>query len=286
MESEKYLPYLLVLPAIAITSLMNVYAFYNIFYMSFFRNVRGTFVFVGLDNFMKFFSLSYAPLIVRNTIIYTGGQVFFKYILGLAVALLLNQEFKGRSFYRVIIMLSWAMPNVVIAVLFKWMYHPIFGVINYFLIGMGVTSPPNWLVDDVLALPTAMTVGIWGSIPFVALILLAALESIPEHLYEQAQIDGANILNRFRHITLPGIRTVSVIVVFMLALGAIGSFEPILIMTKGGPLHQSETMGYSIWRFAFQKVKLEEAYAQSLILLVASSAIIFFYVRKITEAEK
>jgi multiple sugar transport system permease protein len=190
---------------------------------------------------------------VINTVYFTGGSVPLGMLIGLGLALLLNQPLRGRAILRTMYFLPVVTPFVVVAIIWKWLYNGDFGLFNYYLLKTHLIHDPLlWLSDKNLAMPAVILMTVWTSVGFSMVVYLAGLQAIPEELYEAARVDGAGGWARFRHITLPMLAPTSV---FLGVMGIIGSFQvftQIFVMTSGGPVDRTTTMVYYIYEAAFK----------------------------------
>lgn len=188
---------------------------------------------VGLDNFA--FALADPDWwgAVRNTLVFTAGSVSLQLVLGLAVALLLDRELRGRGPLRAAVLVPWAVPTVVSAQMWSWMYNDVYGVLNDLLLRLGlIAAPVAWLAEPGLAMAAVIVTDVWKATPFMALILLAGLQSIPGELYEAARVDGAGALARFRTITLPLLVPAIIVALIFRTLDAFRVFDLIYVMTS------------------------------------------------------
>ena len=212
------------------------------------------------------------------TIKFSLGTVIGSIVLGLASALVLNLSFPGRAIIRALIILPWAVPHVVSALIWQWLYNPDFGVINYLLTMLPfVETGPNWLSDPDFALSAVVIVNIWKTYPFAALVLLAGLQTIPDEIYEASNIDGAGPIRRFIDITLPGLRHVMAIVVLLLLIWSFGNFVFIFLMTQGGPAGATNALVVHIYFEAFRFFHASSAFAMGSVLLFMSIMLAAFY---------
>ena len=213
------------------------------------------------------------------TIVFSGGTVVGSVVLGTAAALVLNREFFGRGVVRVLVILPWAVPHVVAALVWQWMYNPDFGVVNYALLLLPwVTSTPKWLSDPQYALLAIILVNVWKTYPFAALLLLAGLQTISDDLYEASAIDGAGPVRRFFDITLPGLRRVLAIVVLLLLIWSFGNFVFIFLMTQGGPAGATNALIVHIYFEAFRFFRAGSAFAMGALLLAMSIVLTSAYI--------
>ncbi|MEY2777017.1 MAG: Trehalose transport system permease protein SugA [Pseudomonadota bacterium] len=201
--------------------------------------------FVGLENFFGPYGLFFNPnyvdgfwssewgISIRNTVWFAMVSVSLETVLGLALALLLNQEFAGRRWVRTAVLVPWAIPTVVSAQMWSWMLHDQFGVLNHYLIQLGVLKEGlAWTANPDLALWSVMAVDVWKTTPFMALLILAALQTLPKDIYEAARLEGASAWTTFRQITLPLIWGPLIVAVIFRMLDALRVFDLIYIMTS------------------------------------------------------
>ena len=236
--------------------------------------------FIGLANFNALFQDEYFWNSLKVTAIYGAASVICTYVLGLGFALLLNRDFKGRGFIRTIFILPWAIPEVVAVLIFAWMLDPQFGVGNYLLVMIGVIEQPQaWLSQSHLALPALVVLTAWQQFPLAMLILLAGLQTIPEEQYEAARMDGAGALTRFIHVTLPGLRSVNVILILLLILNSFRRVTMIYAMTRGGPARSTETLSVLTYNTAFeyQRVGYAAAVGTVLLLILLAFSLVYFW---------
>lgn len=236
--------------------------------------------FIGLANFNALFQDEYFWNSLKVTAIYGAASVICTYVLGLGFALLLNRDFKGRGFIRTIFILPWAIPEVVAVLIFAWMLDPQFGVGNYLLVLIGVIEQPQaWLSQSHLALPALVVLTAWQQFPLAMLILLAGLQTIPEEQYEAAKMDGAGALTRFIHVTLPGLRSVNVILILLLILNSFRRVTMIYAMTRGGPARSTETLSVLTYNTAFeyQRVGYAAAVGTVLLLILLAFSLVYFW---------
>jgi multiple sugar transport system permease protein len=217
---ERRTAYYMILPTVFI---ILVVAFYPILYSLVLSvtdsniNVFGSFV--GLENYVNMFqNVEFREGLV-NTVVYTVVSVFFEFIIGLAIALAINRAFRGRGLVRAAVLVPWAFPTVISAVMWRLMFQDQVGVINYVANAIGLISEPI-LSDRTLLLIAAILVDVWKTTPFMALLLLAGLQTIPGDVYEAARVDGANVMQRFFRITLPLLKSAILVAVLFRTLDA------------------------------------------------------------------
>jgi multiple sugar transport system permease protein len=203
------------------------------------RDVR----FIGLDNYLAIAQDPVAWSSLGRTLLWIGLTVPLQLALGLATALLLNQQFRWRGLARSLILIPWALPSVVIALMWAWMYQPQVGLFNDLLLRLGmVSSAVPWLAQPGTALYAIIVALVWQGFPFFAIMILAGLQTIPASLYEAAAVDGATPWQQFREVTLPGLKGVLVTAVMLRLIWVANSIDVILVMTGGGPGYATHTL--------------------------------------------
>lgn len=234
--------------------------------------------FVGFKNYLAVLSDPLFTKSVINTIIYTFVGAMAKILLGLGLALILNRRFVGRTVVRGFLILPWVIPLVPFALTWVWMYDSMFGVINFLLQKMHIiTNPLNFLGSTELALPSVLLVGIMVGYPTAMVMILAALQSIPESQYEAAKVDGANAYQQFRYITLPGIRETMRVVTTLTVIWSFNSFDLVWLMTKGGPSGASHILSTYAFETAFVRMRYDQAAAICIFIQIFLVIFLFFY---------
>ena len=232
---------------------------------------------VGLRNYLNVLSGdpsfgSFWSTLVR-TLIWTFSCVFLHYTIGLGLALLLNREVKGRAVYRVLLILPWAVPAFISAFTWKYMFNAQYGIINQALRAVGVDDPPVWLGQNDWALVAVIIVNVWLGVPFMMVALLGGLQAIPGDLYEAAEMDGATPWQRFRHITLPGLQSVSSTVVLLGIIWTFNMFAIIYLITGPNP-NTRILVTYAFERF-FSGATRDYAVASTYGVLILSLLLVF-----------
>jgi multiple sugar transport system permease protein len=236
-------------------------------------------VFIGLENYELLGDDSVFWLSVFNTILYTVVASIFKFGLGLWLALLLNQHLPFKAFLRAIVLLPWVVPTVLSAIAFWWIYDAQFSIISWALIQMGIIDAPiNFLGDATNARASVIAANVWRGIPFVAITLLAGLQTIPQSLYEAATLDGASSWQRFRHITLPMLTPIIAVVMTFSVLFTFTDFQLIYVLTRGGPINATHLMATLSFQRAIPGGNLGEGAAIAVAMIpFLLSAILFSY---------
>lgn len=276
--------YLFIAPLVLTVCVILLYPIFKAALMSFqywyLAKPKNGHPFVGLDNYTAVVQSDYFFQSLGITSVYLIVTVLFRFLLGLGTSLLLNKKFYGRSFARALIIIPWAMSEVVTCLIFVLMYDYQFGIVNHILMSLHwIDTPLSFLGDSTLALQSAMLVNIWKGFPFVALMLLAGLQSIPEDLYEAATVDGASSWNKFKHVTWPMLKPVSMIVFLLLVVWTIRDFALVYVLTGGGPNRATEIFTIFVYRSGFAYYRFGEAAAGGMILLVFSLLFTFIYLK-------
>ena len=244
--------YFFVLPMIILMAGLIFWPFISAILMSMttFNFNTGETVQVGLRNYQRLYTNSDFLLSLSNTINFTFWSLSIKFVTGMTIAMILNSKLPYRNLLSAIMLLPWIVPEIVTALAWKSIYDPLFGGLNPILLSMGVIDRPlGWLSDANMALGSVIAVNVWKGIPFFTLLLLAGLKAIDTELYESAEVDGANAVQRFRYITLPGMRYVILVVLLLSFISTFNQFGLIFLMTGGGP--SGATRLYSI--LAYEK---------------------------------
>ncbi len=278
--------YALVLPALVLLVGLVAYPFFYAIYISFTSRIVGDpGHWIGLDNFRYLSKTSSFAKTVRNTITLVVVSDILKLIAGLGLALILNEQIRGRGLFRAFVLLPWAMPGFVAFLVWRLLFTPIGGGINLVLSQTGIdNSYIDWLGQKSTALPAVIIATVWRGFPFWCISFLAALQTVPGELYEAAKIDGASAVQRFRSVTLPHLRQVILVVVLLSSIWTANSFENIWLMTQGGP--SDATMVFPVLAyFGMQTQRLGEAAAVSVAMVPALIILVFFVTALIERGE-
>jgi multiple sugar transport system permease protein len=263
-------------PAILIIAGVIIYPLVYVIWLSLHRRLLIFDIsrFVGLDNFSfllrddRFWNALY------NTVYFTAVSVSLELILGLSIAILLNRAFTGRGLMRSIILIPWAIPTVVSAKIWEWMYNSDFGILNH-LLGVNI----NWLGSAFWAMNAAIFMEVWKTTPFVALLLMAGLQTIDGDLYKSARVDGASGWYIFRRITIPLLTPVILIVLIFRTLDAFRVFDAIYVLTGGGPANTTETLSIYAYKVLFQTLQFGYGSTISITIFFCVGVITILYVR-------
>lgn len=240
--------------------------------------------FIGLQNYLSLIRNPFFRLALRNSILYAGIAVGAKCSLGLGMALILNQTFKGRNLFRGFLFIPFVIPVISTALTWMWMYDPRLGIINNILRRIGIISSPiAWLTCLQFALPSIIIYNIWQGFPFHGIMLLAGLQTIPKEQYEVAEIDGASVIAKFLHITIPYLRFPLLVVLVLSTIWTFNEFQRVYILTQGGPGKATNTIATLTYEVAFTEYQLGRGEAVSLIAAPFLGVLIFFIYRTFRE---
>ena len=282
-------PYIFVLPVVVIFILVILYPLIRNIWMSFFENYLARPNANDFNNFQNYIDLFQDKVFwksTRVTGIYISITVIIRFILGFAIALLLHEKLHLRGLARALIIIPWAIPDIVACLGWIQMFDLQYGIINYFLLNLHIISEPlDWLSSIPLSLPAAMIVNIWKGTPWVAIMILAGLQNIPDDLYEAAEIDGANSLKKLQNVTIPLLKPVSITVFLLLVIWSIKDFAIIYILNRGGPVHATEVMTIFIYQKAFTDLKMGVAAAGGVVLLFTSMIFTVVYLNFLDKEE-
>lgn len=276
-------PLMLAAPAFILVAVINLYPFLSGLFLS---TRTGSVVrigeFVGFNNFLRVFAMSDFHNALWFSLVFGFFGVTGSYLLGLLIALLLNQDFPGRGFLRAAMLLPWIIAPVVSVISWRWLISDQSAFVNQLLRAVGI-QPILFLAEPFWARVVVIALKIWRSYPFMMVSLLAVLQTIPNDLIESAKIDGANALQRFRFITIPFIRMMSIISMILMTIWCFNDFETIWLMTSGGPSRSTENLVILAYRFFFIRndVGVGSAIAViSLVIMMLLAAFLFWLTRK------
>jgi multiple sugar transport system permease protein len=266
---SQLLPYLLVTPVLAVISALVLYPMAQGALVSLYEArdlVPRAHEFAGLANFVRLFQSDATLTTIRVTLVYVLLTTGLSMVIALAAALVLNASFKGRAFFRAALTIPWGTPLVAAALIWFWMLDPQYGVINFAVRSLGLTSQGiAWLISPQWAMPAVVLVDVWRTFPFGALVLLTALQAIDPDLYGVAAVDGANQRAVFRHVILPSIRPSLGLLGLLYTIWGMKRFDTIWILTQGGPADTTNVLSVYIYREAFRNFRIGDASAMALV---------------------
>ena len=248
---DRTLGYLFLLPALLVILGLVAYPFANAIVMTFQQKTAGApGRFIGLGNYRELLANEVFLRTVFNTVIYTAFGVGCKFFLGLGMALVLNQERRWNNLFRSFLLIPWAIPTVISALNWRWIYDDASGLINNVLVRLELVDESiSWLSDPHLAMFSVIVVVVWQGTPFFTMSFLAGLQAIPRELYEAAEIDGASVFQQFSYITLPRLQPIFITAIMLSAILTSASIQFVYILTNGGPADRTQifpTLAYNL----------------------------------------
>lgn len=233
---------------------------------------------VGLENYLYALSDPDFRTSIWRTLYFTVVSVVCEGIIGVLVALLLNQRFHGRNVLRVLVILPWALPTIVNAMMWRLNFNPDYGSINALLTQLGIIDGyRSWLGSPDAALNAVMFADIWKNYPLVTLLVLAALQSIPDDLFEAARLDGASAWRRFRAITFPAIVAPLGVALVLRTIDAFKIFDIIYVMTRGGPVDSTKTLSFFVYQESFSYLRAGSGAAYAILMTLMCALLITLY---------
>jgi len=276
-------PYLLLAPAallIVVFSILPVtYALLmSLYRLNFVRLER----FVGFGNFSTLLASSETRGNLLTTLTFAAGTLAGAFLLGLILALILNEQIKWRAGFRAIVLVPWITSQVASTMLIRWSLDHDYGLVNALLNVVGV-PPISFLSSPQMAMLSLISTNVWRTTAFAMVLILAALQSIPTQVHEAASVDGASWLARLRLITLPLMRAPLLIVAVMLTMGYLQSVTPVLVLTGGGPGQSTEVLALRMWNEAFINFRMDQASAVEVLILCINAVLAIGYLRVLRE---
>jgi multiple sugar transport system permease protein len=281
VKPEALTGYCLISPAVFLMLVLLAYPFVLAVYISLTDRILGEpGKLIWFRNFLKLLQDSLFRQTVWNSFVYTLSTVCLKMLLGIILALLLNQEMRYRNLVRGALLLPWIVPTSLSVLTWLWMFDSLFSVVNYLLLGLGLISKKvPWLGDPFWAMVSVIIVNTWRGLPFFAVSFLAGLMTIPKELYEAAETDGARALRQFWHITLPLLQPVIAVVVLFSTIWTFADFQIVYILTHGGPVNATQIFATMAYDVALVAGRIGEGSAISLFLFPALLVVIILMLR-------
>lgn len=279
---EPAVGYLFVAPAVLLLAAVLVYPALTTLRLSLSAPGGG----LGFRHYAQLVSDPLFWQVVRQTAVFVAASVAAHLLLGLGAALAVAGSVPARGLFRVVVLLPWVVPDVVAGIVWKWILNPLYGVLNDLLVAAGVLHQPlEWLTHPSLAPVSVILANVWRGFPFVMVILLAGLQSIPQELYEAASLDGAGSWARFRFVTLPGLRKVLVVALALDTIWEVRRFGLVQAMTGGGPGTLTEVLSTQVFKQYFQFYRFEYASAMAVAMTALLLVVSLPYVRMIMQEE-
>lgn len=280
-EPQPFLAFVLNSPAILLLLVMMAYPILYSAYLSVHEyNLRRprVFDFIGLDNYAEILGDPQFWNAAEVTLFFSIGSISLTIVLGTLLALLLNEKWPGRGILRAVALIPWAIPPVVNGLVWQWLLEGRYGLINAILLNLGIIdSYQAWLVQPSTAMPALVIAEVWNHTPFVAIVMLAALQTIPEELYDAARVDGANIFQRFWFVTLPWLSHSLLLVLITQTMVALRTFDIIYVLTGGGPGDSTTVLAWLTYvtTFSFNDFGKGNAYAYIIALITLALSVVY-----------
>jgi multiple sugar transport system permease protein len=274
---------MLIAPTVMVFCAVIVYPLISAIYLSLFNTFTLTLEgeWGGLDNYRTLLGKGEFWDALQTNLIWTVGTLTLQILFGVGMALVLHQNIWFRSIARSLILFPYFVSTVVAVLIWKWLFNDLYGIMNHILISAGLI---DWPIDYLGTMPNAMIsvilVGAWKYFPFVVIAVLARLQSIPDHLYESAKIDGAGPVNRFFDITLPQLREVLVVIIMLRAIWDFKEFDLIFLLTGGGPVTSTQTLPLLVYKEAFKLNQMGMASAYAVLMMLFMAIFMLLYIRK------
>jgi multiple sugar transport system permease protein len=273
---------LLLAPALLVIAIFTIYPLLDALRMAFTNEhlLRDGTEFVGFDNFARLFSDEVFWTSLRQSIILTVIVVVLQFVLGLILAWAMSQDLPGMSLFKAVIMASWVIPVAATVIMFKFMAQPDIGLINIVFRSIGLEELNRyWFGDLDFAFPFIMVLHLWRNVPFYGIAFLAAMQAIPKSFYEAAEIDGANAWSKFRYVTLPGIRSMIVVMVTIHVLWTFNNFDFVFLATGGGPVNRTDVLPVYVYRQSWNSYTVGYASSIGTIMLIILMIYFIVYIR-------
>lgn len=277
--------YFFTLPALLVVFSLIIYPLaYAIFISTQRTNLISEWEFVGVRYYAELLTDAEFLNSLRISLVFAFFVVVGNFVVGLLLAVILNQKIKFATVFKIILMLPWLLPEVVVALIWKWLFNPTYGLINYILNSIGIIdSDVSWFDSSTSALAGVIFVATWKGYPIVMIMMLAGMKNIPQERYEAAAVDGASRLQQFRHITLPGLRPIFLVTLILETAWWFKHFTIIWLMTSGGPAGATKVVSIDIYQQAFANFNFGLAAAESVIILSILLAASYIYSRAIRD---
>ncbi|HZU93587.1 MAG TPA: sugar ABC transporter permease [Microbacterium sp.] len=279
---------LLTAPGLALLAAVVVYPLITALITAFFKQslVEPGREFVGFQNIVDILTGDFFPLL-QQTLVFTIGTTVAPFIVGFGLALALNSRIRGAKVMRGLMLIPWLIPGVVVSFLWMWIFNANYGVLNAVLQGIGLIDEPQaWLANPTTAMMAVIVAKTWQSFPWMMVMLLAGLQTVPIELHEAAEIDGAGTVRRFFSITVPQMRGIIGLVLLLEFIWNFQHFDIIYVLTGGGPAGSTQTFATAVYETAFDGFDLGHAGALGLLWMVLLMGLVVVYVRMSEKGEK
>ena len=280
LKRDRWLAWVFLMPALVLVAALMYYPMIGTVIESFYSTsfINPNPKFVGLELYRRIFASGEFGTIAWNSCLWTVFVVLFQNVIGFASALLLNQRLPGQGLMRSLILLPWVLPGVVAAILWRFMYDPQLGLINSFLISLGLADRGvAWLADSSTAMGAAIVAAVWKGFPFSTIVYLAALQNVDQEQIEAAIIDGAGRIRRLFDIVLPAVKEVVVINLVLTTILTFNYFDMIWVLTRGGPQNATHIFPTKIYELGFGQFRFGEAAAYGVFSILVLTLLITLY---------
>ncbi len=268
ISKGRTIAWLFLLPALILFALFQWYPMLKAIWVSFFNySYVGKSVFIGLKNYIRAFKDPIFWIAWKNTFYAGFLSIVIGFVPPIFVAIILNEVRKFKSFFKVSFYIPVITSMVIISIMWKWIYNPDYGLLNWFLSLFGFEKL-GWLTDPKLSMPSIVLMASWKALGRGVIIYLAALQNVPEQLYEAAEIDGAGFWHKVWHITIPSIMPIMSIMLILKIIGSLQIFASVYIMTEGGPMYATEVVAHYIYNTAFRDMDMGYATAMAMIMFI------------------
>lgn len=288
MNKKKLYPYFLIAPVVIFMLIVYGYPLFLTIKYSFFEVslIGDNSKFVGLANYISVLKDKEFYETFIRTVKWTALTVSLKLGIGFFIAMLLNGKIYIKKAYRFLVLIPWAIPEVVVSILWTWILDGRYGYLNYYLEKLSLISKPvSWLTESNLAFLSTSFVDAWVGAPLVVMMFLSGLGGIPDSLYEAAKVDGANAIQRFFNVTIPSMKKVILIVFTLTTIWSFNSFSIIFVLTGGGPIGSTETLMLKIYREAFGKYDLGVSSTLSILVFITLTIMSIIYWKQIEKED-
>jgi multiple sugar transport system permease protein len=291
MRSSQRTAFWFVLPSFIFVGVFTLYPIFESFRLSFYRMILtlpwlGQKM-VGWENYLDLWTDPVAMQALRTTLIFVGVTIPLELLVGLGMALVMNEVFHGRGLLRAVVLIPWAVPTVVSSQMWRFIFNDRYGLVNFVLFGGDASRYLAPLADPYLAIAAIMIAEVWKTAPFAGLILLAGLQAIPDDLYDAANIDGATSWQKFRHVTLPLIRPALLLALLFRTIDGLRVFDLVFVMTQGGPADATNVLSFYGYKkiFAEGMVGYGSAVAVTVFLLSLILSLVYLRILRSTRLE-
>jgi len=283
MKSPRRIAFLFLLPSFIFVALFSIFPIIESFRLSFYRLIltlpwlgQKT---VGWENYVDLWNDPVAIQSLNTTLLFIGATIPLELLFGLGIALVLNDNFRGRGLLRAVVLVPWAIPTVVSSQMWRFIFNDRYGLVNFVLFGGDASRYLAPLADPTSALIAIMAAEIWKTTPFAALIILAGLQAIPDDLYEAASVDGATAWQKFRHVTLPMIKPALLLALLFRTIDGLRVFDLVFVMTQGGPADATNVLQFYGYKKTFAEGMVGYGSAIAVVVFFLSIALSLAYLR-------